>query len=270
MTNFLSPQQISHMAPSVFADVPHGRVSDRYMFVSTAEMLETIGVAGFSANPQFGVVVARQQRVRDSSRTEFCKHIIRLRSLDCANMPVLVGDTFPEIVITNAHDGTSSRRIQSGLFRLACDNGLVVSMVDKFSQSIPHREKWREDVLEGVYTVMEEMPQVATQVANWQKIELSPRQVERFGEMALAIRYPDGNAPIAPSQITRPRRYNDKYDSLWNVFNRTQENIMRGGLYGINPNGRRHTTRRVNGIDAELNYNERLWDAAAQMAESLQ
>jgi hypothetical protein len=57
---------------------------------------------------------------------------------------------------------------------------------------------------------------------------------------------------------------------LWNVFNRTQENIMRGGLYGVNQNGRRHTTRRVNGIDAELNYNERLWDLAVDTARVLQ
>ena len=43
------------------------------------------------------------------------------------------------------------------------------------------------------------------------------------------------------------------------VFNRTQENLLRGGLHGRSANGRRQTTRPVHGIDQDLRLNRALW-----------
>jgi hypothetical protein len=36
-----------------------------------------------------------------------------------------------------------------------------------------------------------------------------------------------------------PRRFDDRRPDLWSVFNRTQENLTKGGLHGRSANGRR-------------------------------
>ena len=41
-------------------------------------------------------------------------------------------------------------------------------------------------------------------------------------------------------------------DSLWAVFNRVQENLVKGGLNGRTANGRNQRTRPVQGIDQNL------------------
>ena len=38
------------------------------------------------------------------------------------------GDTvFPQILMTNSHDGKNSFQFQAGLYRLVCSNGLVIA-----------------------------------------------------------------------------------------------------------------------------------------------
>ncbi|MEE1707246.1 DUF932 domain-containing protein, partial [Pseudomonas aeruginosa] len=51
----------------------------------------------------------------------------------------------------------------------------------------------------------------------------------------------------------------DNRADLWSVFNRTQENLIRGGLLGRGGNGRRQRTRPVQGIDQDLRLNRALW-----------
>ncbi|MBN0030737.1 DUF932 domain-containing protein, partial [Pseudomonas aeruginosa] len=66
-------------------------------------------------------------------------------------------------------------------------------------------------------------------------------------------------APITESQILMPRRGDDDRRDLWSVFNRTQENLIKGGLSDRAANGRRQTTRPVQGIDQSVRLNRALW-----------
>ena len=43
------------------------------------------------------------------------------------------------------------------------------------------------------------------------------------------------------------------------MFNRTQENLTKGGLSGRSANGRRQQTRPVQGIDQNVRLNRSLW-----------
>ena len=77
----------------------------------------------------------------------------------------------------------------------------------------------------------------------------------------LSLKYddPDKPAPITESQILMPRRFDDRRPDLWSVFNRTQENLTKGGLHGRSANGRRQQTRPVQGIDSDIRLNRALW-----------
>lgn len=76
-------------------------------------------------------------------------------------------------------------------------------------------------------------------------ITLDDGEAEVFARAALSLKYddPDKPAPITESQILMPRRFDDRRPDLWSVFNRTQENLTKGGLSARAANGRRQTTR---------------------------
>ncbi|MNE88751.1 hypothetical protein D3C80_1860850 [compost metagenome] len=93
------------------------------------------------------------------------------------------------------------------------------------------------------------------------QIQLRPEEQEAFAMAALAYRYDpsEGPAPVTPSQLLRARRSEDRSSDLWTTFNRVQENTIKGGLSGRNKQGRRTTTRAVNGIDQDVKLNRALW-----------
>jgi len=92
-------------------------------------------------------------------------------------------------------------------------------------------------------------------------ITLDDGEAEVFARAALALKYddPDKPAPITESQILMPRRHDDDRRDLWSVFNRTQENLTKGGLSARAASGRRQTTRPVQGIDQSVRLNRALW-----------
>ncbi|MET3218237.1 UNVERIFIED_ORG: hypothetical protein ABIC48_006032 [Burkholderia territorii] len=63
-----------------------------------------------------------------------------------------------------------------------------------------------------------------------------------FARSALALRYDPTDAaapaPVSESQLLAPRRFEDRHDDLWTVFNRVQENLTEGGLRGRSRSGR--------------------------------
>ena len=102
-----------------------------------------------------------------------------------------------------------------------------------------------------------------------QSIALDTGESEVFARAALSLKYddPDKPAPITETQILMPRRVDDRRPDLWSVFNRTQENLIKGGLSGRTANGRRQSTRPVQGIDTNLRLNRALWLLADGMRQ---
>ncbi len=80
------------------------------------------------------------------------------------------------------------------------------------------------------------------------------------------------NKPITSGRITKeqvlqPRRWADKKDDLWTVYQRLQENLIKGGLSGRNAKGKRARTCSVNGIDGDIKLNKALWVMTEKMYE---
>jgi hypothetical protein len=69
------------------------------------------------------------------------------------------------------------------------------------------------------------------------------------------------------------RRFEDRRDDLWTVFNRVQENLTKGGLRGRSASGRAMSTRPVTGTgtgtgtgtDQNVKLNRALWMLADAM-----
>ena len=110
----LTREELLRVVPSVFSEDKHESRSERYTYIPTISLLDSLQREGFQ--PFF----ACQTRVRDPGRREHTKHMLRLRREGQIN-----GKQVPEIILLNSHDGSSSYQMLPGLFRAVCQNGLV-------------------------------------------------------------------------------------------------------------------------------------------------
>lgn len=253
----LSDDQIRRVAPSIFAEGKHGSRSDRYAYIPTGAVLTALRTEGFQP------FMVCQTRVRDEGKREHTKHMVRLRHATQIN-----GAEANEIVLLNSHDGTSSYQLLAGLLRFVCANGLVCGDVVA-DVRVPHKGDVSGQVIEGAYTVLDGFDLVREHRDAMRAITLQPREAEVFAHAALALKYDDPvkPAPITETQLLAPRRLDDDRPDLWTTFNRVQENLTRGGLYGRSAAGRRQSTRPILGIDQNVKINRALWMLAEGMRQ---
>lgn len=95
---------------------------------------------------------------------------------------------------------------------------------------------------------------------------LSPAQ-QALAQAGLTYCFGEEHQPITEEQVLQPRRWEDKKDDLWTVYQRLQENLIKGGLSGKNAKGKRARTRSVNGIDGDIKLNKALWVMTEKMYE---
>lgn len=253
-------QQLQQKAPSIFATEPYGELSDKYKFIPTIDVVDALAKHGFAP------AKVMESRTRIEAKRGFAKHMIRFRNSDILPQ---VGDLVPEIILTNSHDGTSAFQISAGLYRLVCSNGLTVG---NDQMTVRQRHSGHiDDVLKGVFSVVDEFPQVAATAREWQGIQLTSAQQVAFARAALPLRWDGGdneNYPVNPSHLLTYRRNADSAADLWTTFNVVQENIIKGGVRARGNDGRRRRSKAVNSVNEDQRLNKALWTLAAEMAKA--
>lgn len=252
----LSNDLIARFAPSVLASEAHSSRGERYTFIPTINVIDGLRRNGFEAYE------IRQTRVRDQSRREFTKHMVRLRHADAIG----TSNEVPEIILLNSHDGTSSYQLIAGMFRFVCSNGLIAGNVCEDIR-IRHSGNVIDNVIEGATRIVEELPQLTARIDEYKGIQLSHDEQQLFANAALSLRWDDGKAPITPTRALSVWRHQDTSNDLWTTFNRVQENLIKGGLSGRGSTGRRMTTRAVGGVNENVKLNRALWSLADGMAD---
>jgi hypothetical protein len=271
----LSEDELRRAVPSIFATRPHASRSERFRVIPTIEVLRGLEQEGFVA------VGARQSGSRDATKTDYTRHMIRLRRLDDARQH-RVGDTVCEIILRNANDGTSAYELMAGLFRIRCLNSLVARIATLDSIRVRHSGDALAKVIDGTYRVLGQAEAVLAAPRDWSRIALDCDSKAALAASAHALRFGDAEGKVAtikPAQLLTPRRADDRGDDLWTTLNVIQENVMRGGLSARAPastdqhgrwrRGRVVTTRGITNIDQDVKLNKALWVLGERMASSL-
>ena len=156
----------------------------------------------------------------------------------------------------------------AGMFRFVCANGLVCGETVG-DVRVRHQGEIVENVIGGAFEVLDGFELVREQREAMRAVVLDQGEAEIFARSALALKYepdPTKPAPITERQVLEARRSADhNKPDLWSTFNRVQENMVRGGLPARTINGRRQSTRAVQGIDQNLKVNRALWMLAEEM-----
>lgn len=258
-TSPLSADQLMRHAPSVFAQEAHGSRSDRYTFIPTSAVLAGMKAEGFE------VYAAGQSRTRLEGKRDFTRHVLRLRHADMVGRQVKVGDSIPEIILTNSHDGSSGYQLSSGFFRLVCSNGMVVG-TNQATVKVRHSGNVMGEVIEGATRILDDLQIGMDRIQEFQGIQLVRDEQLALANAAVQVRWGDAPAPVLPSALLSIRRWDDKSDDLWTTFNRIQESLIKGGVRGRNANGGRMSTRAVTSVNEDMRLNKALWTLADSMA----
>lgn len=245
---------------SIYATSGHGSVSDRYSFISTAQILDQLGDHGWLPSK------VEQSAVRKESFQGYQKHLIRLQN-ESLNTSLVCRDEIPEIILINSHMRSSRLVLALGIFRFVCSNGLMVGdNIQSFK--ITHLGDTENDVKLAVNLLGLTAPQVFEQVQHFKAIELNQDEQRIFAEQAIELKLGEDNKyAISPESALHRRRYADTAPTLWNTFNVVQENLVKGGIRQRNSLGRRSRTRPVKAIDKNVALNKALWTLTEKMAE---
>lgn len=257
----LTNDQLMQRAPSIFATEPWERMSSRYAFIPTIQIVDRLRSEGFMP---FSVA---QSQTRVPGKQAYTRHMLRFRDMRNGNEPATrrLGEIYPELVLTNSHDGASTYNLDAGLFRLVCLNGMTVADGEISQIKVRHSGN-ADQIIDATFEVVEQFPRVLESVERFSQLRLSPPQQEAYAVAALELKYDEGEAPITAQQLLRPRRPADADGNLWNTFNTVQENLIKGGLRGRNTEtARRVTTRSVKGITENNKLNKALWTLTEEM-----
>lgn len=254
----LTDEQIKAQAPSVFATAPVAGVSDRYTFLPTAQIVNRMRQEGWAP------VEVQQQAVRVEGRTGFAKHLLRFQRRDQIAKP---GEYTPEIALVNSHDRSSAYQIHGALYRIVCANGLIISDSTIERVSIRHSGREAEEIIAASFTMLAQIPQLTERVNAFRDRQLTPTEQHLFAEQALKLRWDDpALAPVGVEKILWPKRTEDTGADLWSVYNRVQENLLRGGqrdYHQRREDGRRiGRSRPITGLDESIRVNKALWELA--------
>lgn len=220
-------------------------VSDRYRFISTAEFVKDVEVHGFKLLSVLG-----------RSKTGHGKHLL---TFDRPDLVLPNGDKI-QLLVYNAHDGSSAFKLFLGYYRLVCSNGLMVGTPLE-SVSIRHVGYAAAKVASAVTSVLGKVDALKQTIAAMEAYNMKPEAQLGLARQALDLRSCGSAEPL---EVLFSRRLADRGTSLWQTFNTVQENVQRGDYYIIGADGQRRLARALTGAASRVNFNRKLWNIAVR------
>lgn len=252
--------------PAIMAERPVG-MSDGYQFMPSHRIASTL-----QNEFKMNLVAVGQQysRARNPAGQE---HFMKFRPpTDLIDMKQ-VGDSAPEIVITNSHNGRSVIKAYAGIFRLVCSNGMVVSEASFGEIELRHfgEQNSFEAFSKMLATMAGRMELLGNRIAKMQSTLMTRHEENQLAKMIIEAR----GAPdwVEAKDVLTVHRPEDDYDEdgardLWRTFNVIQENMTSRRVQMERQEGARlRSLRPLTGARAEILTNERIWTALDKFIE---
>ena len=267
LQKFLTEDEIRQRCPLVFATSPtNSKVSEKYTVANTYTVIQDMEKLGWK------VVRAAQRRATKKSSGRFSYHMVALQNPDIKITKQVDGgeeivECFPQIILTNSHDGLSCFQFRVGLYRCICSNGLVISDAELSEFKIRHIYYSFENLRAVVGRILEALPGKVERMSQMNNVLLSEDQKLDFAKKALSIRKGVKEEELQMDEETykdllTPVRKEDEGSSLWNVYNVLQEKIVKGGYTTAEEGKKARKVRKVTSFIKELDFSRRIDEVA--------
>jgi len=252
----LSMADIKKTAPSVFQTNQKAGLSGHYVHIPTDKVINDMIQLGWKP------CQAVEIKARKKSTIGYQRHMIKFFNPSIEIEGVNGDNVYPQILLTNSHDGLSSFKFQIGLFRLVCSNGLVVMDTSYGDFKLRHMGYTFTELQTKVSDAVAAFPGLVKKINEFQSVELSDWQVKKFAKSAALVRFGD-NVKVDIGTLLKIDRVEDSGNNLWTVFNRVQEKLINGDCsYTMGAKVRK--ARAIKNFSMDLKINEALWKLAEE------
>jgi hypothetical protein len=244
-------------------------LSEHYSFVPTINVVNDLRELGYEC------VAAEQVKARKKTTNGYQKHMLTFEHPDYR---IEGAEEFPQLLLTNSHNGENAFQLSAGIFRLVCSNGLVIKSEDYGSQRLIHKGYSFEAVREMVNEFVGQIDETLTKITAMKTVKITTEQQVEFAKQAALLRFKSksyneeniGNV-VDLDNLLEATRPEDDGDGLWEVYNRVQESLVNGGYNyastgNLNAEGSKtRKARPIKNFQQSIEVNERLSKLAFAM-----
>ena len=261
-SKFLNKKELSEIAPSIFTMKPVSTVSKKYTHIPTERVIDDMELLGWKP------VDAKEVKARTQNTQGVQKHMIVFRNDDVVINGQDGDVVYPQILITNSHDGKNAFQFTAGLFRMICENGLVIATDEFEDLKMRHMGYTFEDLQVLIRGMVEKLPLTVEAMNKMKSVELEEEQMFNLAKSFLDIRVEGtGNTfdKEAIEEVLNPQRKKDEGNMLWEVFNRVQENIIEGNFEYITQTGKKRQARIIKNFKQDQDVNKKMFSKALEL-----
>ena len=274
----LNDDEIKYLCPVAFkrrmvkSEIAKLGLSKHYSFVPTTKVVDDLRSMGWEC------VDAKQVKARKRSTNGYQKHMLTFENPDYKVDQVKEDGTtepateFPQLLLTNSHDGCNSFSLSAGIFRLICSNGLVIKSEDYGDARLVHKGYSFDAVQKLVTDFTAEIDTALQKVTAMKRTQLTTDQIIAFAKQAALLRfkgnsYNEGNIAdvVDIDGLTDSTRPEDIGNGLWEVYNRVQESLINGNYYykvGV----KSRKGRKISNFKQNIEVNKKLSEIAFELA----
>lgn len=269
---------LTKQAPAAFSTRPIEGVSKRYGHYTTLDAVGQLGAQGWLP------VQAAQTKARTTTALQHTKHLISFaREQDLTRK-----EGRPEIILYNSSDRSSALKLYAGYFRYICSNSLVAGSGSE--AKLVHSKGSIKNFDELLTLTAKNMNTSENLIEEMRNQYISYDHARHLAEQGAGLRWKEFSSEyftpppqwIEPgsyynadtvASLLRRQRYHDvaiepgssNQYSVWEVFNRVQEGIMRSGTQIISssrkhPELRSRKSRAIASVSEAIRVNRDCWD----------
>jgi len=248
----LTLKEATNLVPAIGAQTPSEKVSEKYQFVSTRDILNRVQKDGWMIT-----------NATSQNQSPYAQHRVTLvheNDLATSNSD---DEGIPRIEMFNSHNLSKRLMFAIGFFRFVCSNGLIVASGPAETIRIKHRFSGDRlsEIMEQVSQISGRFPAIKNTIGDFKAREMNHDEQTSFAQYAIKGRF--NYRPEMPKRfrdmgrtvekLLQVRRPEDEGNSVWAVYNRVQENLV-SGVQGF--------SRPIRGYADNVRVNQLLWKGA--------
>jgi len=262
----LGDNEIKYLCPVAFKsemttqEVANLGLSDHYSFVPTMNVVKDLQTMGWDC------VDAKQVKARKKSTNGYQKHML---TFEHPKYKVEGATEYPQLLLTNSHDGGNAFQLSAGIFRLVCSNGLVIKTEDYGTQRLIHKGYSFEAVQEMVNDFVAVIDKTLTNITAMKQKELNKEEMIEFAKQAALLRFTSKNynednidKVVYIDELLEATREEDNGKRLWEVFNRVQERLVSGNYHYNGTKDKPRKARPIKNFKQNFAVNQKLSELA--------
>ena len=231
-------------------------LSKHYSFVPTSRVINDLRSLGW--NP----VDAKQVKARKKDTNGYQKHMVTFEN---DSYKTEGATEYPQLLLTNSHDGGNAFTLSAGIFRLVCSNGLVIKTEDYGSSRLVHKGYSFKAIQKLVNDFVATIDETLTRITAMKEVELNRNQQMEFAKAAALLRFTEKSyneenidKVVDLDDLLSYERKEDEGNGLWEVYNRVQESLVQGKFHYIGGNKKSRKARPIKNFKQSIDVNQKL------------